>query len=288
MTTSLDTEFERHRSVLLGISYRMLGSFADAEDVVQDAWIRWAGVDHDTVSDPRRFLITIVSRLAIDRMRLAHRKRETYVGPWLPEPVRTDREELGPADTAQQRDTLSVATLRLMERLSAPERAVFVLREAFELPYDEIGEVLSLTAANARQLHRRAGARLTADRERFATDPGDHRDLVDRFIEAARTGDRNALQALFAQDVTMWTDGGGKSRAALRPVRDADRVARFLMGVLGKYDEIDLTVIEVNGLAAMVLVLGEYRQIISLEISDGLVTGVQMVSNPDKLTRALS
>ncbi|MGH3859728.1 sigma-70 family RNA polymerase sigma factor [Actinokineospora sp.] len=259
MTTSLDTEFERHRSVLLGIGYRMLGSFADAEDVVQDAWIRWAGVDHATVEEPRSFLVTIVSRLAIDRMRLAHRRRETYIGPWLPEPVRTDREELGPADTAQQRDTLSVATLRLMERLSAPERAVFVLREAFELPYEEIAEVLNLTAAYARQLHKRAGARLAADRERFAADPVIHRDLVDLFVLAARTGDRDALQKLFAQDVPLWTDGGGKIRAALRPVRDADRVTRFLGGVLGKYGEVDLTVIEVNGLAAMVMILGEYR-----------------------------
>lgn len=288
MTTLLDTDFERHRPVLLGIGYRMLGSFADAEDVVQDAWIRWAGVDHDTVEDPRRFLVTIVSRLAIDRMRLAHRKRETYVGPWLPEPVRTDRQQLGPADTAQQRDTLSVATLRLMERLSAPERAVFVLREAFELPYDEIGEVLNLTAANARQLHRRAGARLAAQRERFAADPESHRALVDRFVAAARTGDRDALQALFAEDVTLWADGGGKIRAALRPVREADRVTRFLRGVLAKYDEIGLTVIEVNGLAAMALVLGEYRLIISLETAGGVVTGVQMVSNPDKVLRALS
>lgn len=287
MTTSLDTEFERHRSVLLGIGYRMLGSFADAEDVVQDAWIRWSGVDRETVEDTRKFLVTIVSRLAIDRLRLAHRKRETYVGPWLPEPVRTDRQQLGPADTAQQRDTLSVATLRLMERLSPPERAVFVLREAFELPYEEIGATLGLTDAHARQLHRRGSARLTADRERFAADPGKHRDLVDRFVLAARTGDRSALQGLLADDVTLWADGGGKTRAALRPVEGADRVVRFLAGVLAKYDEIGLTVVEVNGQAAMVLVLGERRSVISLEVVDGLVTGVQMVSNPDKIRRAL-
>ncbi|QYN18574.1 sigma-70 family RNA polymerase sigma factor [Amycolatopsis sp. DSM 110486] len=213
-TSGAGAAFEAHRPVLLGAAYRILGSLDDAEDVVQEAWLRWSEVDHTRVEAPRRFLVKVVSRLAIDRLRLAHRRRETYVGPWLPEPVNThEGEPLGPADTAAQRDTLSLATLRLMHRLSAPERAVFVLREAFELPYEEIGQVLGLGEAHARQLHRRGASHLATGRDRFTLDPDVHRKLVDRFLTAARTGDRAALQGLLARDVTLWGDGGGKVRA---------------------------------------------------------------------------
>ncbi|MET7991034.1 RNA polymerase sigma factor SigJ [Amycolatopsis sp. NPDC005232] len=278
--------FEEHRPVLFGAAYRILGSLDDAEDVVQEAWLRWSEVDHTTVEEPRRFLVKVVSRLAIDRLRLAHRWRETYVGPWLPEPVSThEGEPLGPADTAAQRDTLSLATLRLMHRLSAPERAVFVLREAFELPYEEIGQVLGLGEAHARQLHRRGASHLATGRDRFTLDPDVHRKLVDRFLTAARTGDRAALQGLLAQDVTLWGDGGGKVRAALRPVSGAAKVGRFVFGTIGKYSEVEFRTADVNGEAALVVRLGSTWHVCSFETVDGLITGIQWMSNPDKLAR---
>ncbi|MFI5611848.1 RNA polymerase sigma factor SigJ [Amycolatopsis sp. NPDC051903] len=279
-------EFQQHRPVLLGAAYRILGSLADAEDVVQEAWLRWSDVDRSAVAVPRQFLIKVVSRLAIDRLRLAHRRHETYVGPWLPEPVRTgDGQPLGPADTAAQRDTLSLATLRLMHRLSAPERAVFILREAFELPYEEIGEVLGLGEAHARQLHRRGSTHLATGRDRFPTDPGVHRELVERFLAAARTGDRAALQGLLAHDVTLWGDGGGKVRAALRPVTGPERVGRFVTGLLAKYPAIEFRVAEVNGAPALLVRLGEPWQVCSFEVGRDRITGIQWMSNPDKLRR---
>ncbi|MEV6903210.1 RNA polymerase sigma factor SigJ [Amycolatopsis sp. NPDC051372] len=285
-TGSADAAFEEHRPVLLGAAYRILGSVDDAEDVVQEAWLRWSEVDHTRVEAPRRFLVKVVSRPAIDRLRLARRWRETYVGPWLPEPVNThEGEPLGPADTAAQRDTPSLATLRLMHRLSAPERAVFVLREAFELPYEEIWQVLGLGEAHARQLHRRGAAHVATGRDRFTLDPDVHRELVDRFLTPARTGDRAALQGLLAQDVTLWGDGGGKVRAALRPVSGAAKVCRFGIGTIGKHSEVELRTADVNGEAALVVRLGSTWHVCSFETADGLATGIQWMSNPDKLGR---
>lgn len=285
-TESASSVFEEHRPVLLGVAYRILGSLADAEDVVQETWLRWSGADRSVVEVPRQFLIKVVSRLAIDRLRLAHRWRETYVGTWLPEPVHTQAEHpLGPAESAAQRDTLSLGTLRLMHRLSAPERAVFVLREAFELPYEEIGQILGLNEAHARQLHRRGSAHLTSGRDRFGDDPDVRRELVDRFVAAARTGDRRSLQGLLAQDVTLWGDGGGKARAALRPVSGADRVGRFVVGTIDKYSDVEFRTTEVNGQTALLVKLASHWQVCSFEVRDGLITGIQWMSNPDKLSR---
>ncbi|MFD0021569.1 RNA polymerase sigma factor SigJ [Streptomyces sp. NPDC058382] len=276
--------FEQHRALLLGVAYRMLGSFADAEDVVQEAWLRWSAEDRSAVEKPDRFLVTVVTRLSIDRMRLAYRQRETHVGPWLPEPVLTDeRHPLGPADTAAQRETLSLAMLRLLQRLSVPERAVFVLREAFDLPYEEIGGILGLKEAHARQLYRRGSARLSAGRDRFTADPGVHRDLVERFLAAARTGNRAALEGLLAKDVTLWSDSGGKVSAALRPVSGAERVARLLAGTIAKHASVDFRVAELNGQSGLQVRLGARWQICAFEIADGRITGVQWMANPDKL-----
>ncbi|MFD0479415.1 sigma-70 family RNA polymerase sigma factor [Nonomuraea thailandensis] len=152
-------DFEEHRPMLLGLAYRLLGSMWDAEDVVQEAWLRWQATDHAGIREPRAFLVTVVSRLALDQLRSARVKREAYTGPWLPEPVETA--QAGPLDTAELRDTVSYATLHMMERLSPPERAVFVLREAFELPYDQIAEIVGSSVANARQMHHRASVRLS-------------------------------------------------------------------------------------------------------------------------------
>ena len=278
------TAFEQHRAMLLGVAYRMLGSFADAEDVVQEAWLRWSADDRSDVEAPRRFLVTVVTRLSIDRMRLAYRQRETQVGPWLPEPVLTDeRRPLGPAETAAQRETLSLAMLRLLQRLSAPERAVFVLREAFDLPYEEIGGILGLGEAHARQLYRRGSARVAGGRDRFTTAPGEHRELVEKFLAAARTGDRATLEGLLAQDVTLWSDSGGKVSAALRPVHGAGRVARLLIGTIAKQSSVDFRIAEFNGQSGLQVRLGARWQVCAFEIADDRVTGVQWMANPDKL-----
>jgi RNA polymerase sigma-70 factor (ECF subfamily) len=276
-------DFEEHRPMLLGLAYRLLGSMWDAEDVVQEAWLRWEGTDRSQVREPRAFLVTVVSRLALDQLRSARVKREAYTGPWLPEPVMTS--DAGPLDTAELRDTVSFATLHLMERLSPPERAVFVLREAFELPYDEIAEIVGASVANARQMHHRASVRLTEGRDRFQPSTQDHTALLTKFIQAAEGGDLAALTELFHEDVVSWNDGGGKVRAALRPIIGRHKVATFLSSLVSRYDFTDAQVIDVNGRPAIWTRIGEGHQLVVLDIRDGLIKDIYGVLNPDKLTR---
>ncbi|MFG1702212.1 RNA polymerase sigma-70 factor [Nonomuraea sp. M3C6] len=276
-------DFEEYRPMLLGLAYRLLGSMWDAEDVVQEAWLRWQGTDQSVVREPRAFLMTVVSRLALDQLRSARVKREAYTGPWLPEPVMTS--EAGPLDTAELRDTVSFATLHLMERLSPPERAVFVLREAFELPYDEIAEIVGTSVANARQLHRRASVRLAEGRDRFQPAAEDHAKLLVKFMAAASGGDLAALTELFHEDVVAWNDGGGKVKAALRPIVGKRKVAAFLGGLIARYDFTDARVLEVNGGLAIWTRIGEVHQLVVIEPRDGLIKEIYGVLNPDKLTR---
>ncbi|GAA2397633.1 RNA polymerase sigma24 factor [Catellatospora methionotrophica] len=278
--------FEQHRAVLLGVAYRMLGSWWDAEDVLQDAWLRWHGADRAAIDDPRRWLVTVTTRLALDQLRSARHRRETYPGTWLPEPIPVGTQVGDPAETARQRDMLSLAALRLMEQLTPPERGVYLLRETFELPYAEIADVLGLTETNARQLHRRAADRIGDDRERFSVDNARHRDLVDRFMNAAATGDRAALQALLAVEVTLWSDGGGKARAALNPVVGPSRVARFLTGVAAKSPDVEWWFLEVNGGPAALVRLGARWSLMTWETDRGRLVAIQLLANPDKL-RAL-
>lgn len=280
-----DAGFERHRTVLLGLAYRMLGSWWDAEDVVQEAWLRWrrGTADGAAIEDPRGWLVTVTTRLALDQLRSAHRRRETYVGPWLPEPVPQDRLAADPADTAERRATVSLAALRLMEQLSPPERAVYVLREAFELPYREIAEVLELTEPGARQLHRRAAARLDADRARFTVDRREHLALVDRFVAAAASGDRRGLERLLARDVVMWNDGGGRVRAALNPIHGPDKVARFLLGIMERYPRTEAYPVLTNGGPGLLLDFTAQRLVLSFETSADGIVAIQAVTNPDKL-----
>ncbi|HSA52335.1 MAG TPA: RNA polymerase sigma factor SigJ [Yinghuangia sp.] len=279
-----DEVFEQHRTVLLGLAYRMLGSWWDAEDVVQEAWLRWRRTVPDTdVADPRGWLVTATTRLALDQLRSARRRRETYVGPWIPEPVPSGRLALDPAETAAQRATVSLAALRLMEQLSPPERAVYLLREAFELPYQDIADSLGVTAAHARQLHRRATAHLAGDQARFAVDSAEHLALVERFVAAAVTGDRRGLESLLARDVVLWNDGGGRVRAARRPILGAEKVARFLLGILTRRGPADPHVVAVNGGHSLLLDFGRGRMLLTLEVRDGVVAGIQGMVNPDKL-----
>jgi RNA polymerase sigma-70 factor (ECF subfamily) len=255
----------------------------DAEDVVQDAYLRWTAADREDVREPRAYLLTIVSRLALDQLRSARVTREAYTGPWLPEPV--DSAVFGPLDTAELRDTLSYATLHLMERLSPPERAVFVLREAFDLPYDDIAPIVGVTVANCRQIHRRAAARLAEGRDRFQPSSQDHAKLLLRFMDAAQGGDIDALASMLSRDVVAWNDGGGKVRAALRPVSGLANVVAFIAGLVRKYPFEGVRLVEVNGRPAIWITVDGMDQVVSVDTRDGLVRGIYCVLNPDKLTR---
>ncbi|MEU4228375.1 RNA polymerase sigma-70 factor [Nonomuraea sp. NPDC026600] len=276
-------DFEEHRPMLLGLAYRLLGSMWDAEDVVQEAWLRWQATDHAEIREPRAFLLTVVSRLALDQLRSARVKRESYVGPWLPEPVATA--EAGPLDTAELRDTVSYATLHLMERLSPPERAVFVLREAFELPYDQIAEIVGASVANARQLHHRAAQRLEQGRDRFQPTSEQHAELLLKFVAAASGGDLAALTDLLHEDVVAWNDGGGKVRAALRPIIGREKVSAFVSGLVSRYAFGEATLVEVNGHPAVLTSVAGSEQLVAIEIRDGRIHGLYGLLNPDKLSR---
>ncbi|SCF74183.1 RNA polymerase sigma-70 factor, ECF subfamily [Streptomyces sp. MnatMP-M17] len=283
--------FERHRSVLTGVAYRMLGRFADAEDVVQEAWLRWSGEGRADVRDPRAYLVRITTRLAIDRLRQAQSRREAYVGPWLPEPVVTD---YGPAasDTAERAvlaDSVSLAVLVVLESLSPLERAVFVLREAFGFPFAEIAAVLDRSEAAVRQLAGRARRHVEERRPRYDVDPAERRDLTERFLAAAGGGDMEALIGLLAPDVRLVGDSGGKAKAPLRIVEGADKVARFFIAVAGDAARYERRIVEINGaVALLVLSDGKPDLVLQLEIADGAVRSVHIMRNPDKLAGVVS
>lgn len=274
-------EFERYRPMLLGLAYRMLGSMWDAEDVVQDAFIKWVGADHAAVREPRAYLLTTVSRLSIDQLRSARVAREEYPGPWFPEPVATPA--LGPLDTAELRDSVSYAVIYLMERLSPPERAVFVLREAFGIPYAQVAEIVGTSAVACRQLHHRAHARVGRDDTRFPLSREDHLQLLDRFLRAAHGGDMTALISMLSEDVTTWNDGGGRVRAALAPVTGRRKVAAFICGLLMRYSFGSERIVEVNGEPSLQTFIDGRAQFVAFDIRDGLIEGIFAVLNPDKL-----
>ena len=275
-------DFEQYRPLLLGLAYRLLGSMWDAEDVVQEAYLRFAGVDRSQIRQTRAFLITVASRLALDQLRSARVKRETYPGPWLPEPVSTAT--LGPLDTVELRDTVSFATLHLMERLSPPERAVFVLREAFELPYDDIAEIVGASAAACRQMHHRAGRHLGDGEHRFRPSVVEHAELLTRFLDAASTGDLGALTQLLTDDVTAWNDGGGRVRAALRPITGRVKVLAFIAGLVSRYPIRAVEMVDANGEPAIRVSLDGQDQLITIGLRAGLICEIFAVMNPDKLT----
>jgi RNA polymerase sigma-70 factor, ECF subfamily len=276
-----DLQFQSSRPILLGLSYRLLGSLWDAEDIVQDAYLRWMGSEHTGIRKPEAFLITIVTRLCIDHLQSARVKRETYPGPWLPEPVMTAA--LGPMETAELRDTVSYATLHMMERLTPPERAVFVLREAFGLPYGDIAPIVGATAAACRQLRRRAGERLARDGHRPSPGTGNHAELLTQFLAAARGGDLTALAQLLTKDVTAWNDGGGRVRAALRPISGRDKVIAFVMGLAGRYSIQGGRILEVNGEMALWIEVDGGSQLVTAGTRDGRIHAIYAILNPDKL-----
>ncbi|MFF0190430.1 RNA polymerase sigma-70 factor [Streptomyces sp. NPDC005244] len=295
MTTSPADEFETHRPRLFGLAYRLLGSAADAEDAVQDAYLRFSGADRPEIGRPGAWLAKVVTNLCLNRLTSARARRERYPGPWLPEPVVTADGTLGPLESAEQRDAVSLALLVLLERLTPAERAVYVLREAFAYGHRDIAGVLELSEANCRQLYGRAVRRIAAPQARFEASPERQAELVASFLTAAREGDLAGLERLFAADVTWWSDGGGKVSAARRPVEGRDKVLRLLAGVLGRSaaDGIRLSVAEVNGRAGLIArgpegadegsAAGAVIGVVAFEVRDGVFTGVRTVLNPDKL-----
>ncbi|WP_329289938.1 RNA polymerase sigma-70 factor [Streptomyces pseudovenezuelae] len=288
MATDTETDvFEEHRPVLLGVAYRMLGRVADAEDVVQEAWLRWSAADRSEVREPRAYLVRVTTRLAIDRLRQVKARGETYVGPWLPEPYVTDFGDAVP-DTAEQAvlaDSVSLAVLVVMESLSPLERAVFVLREAFGYPYADIAAMLDRGEPAVRQLAGRARRHVEERRPRFEVDPVRRRDLTERFLAAAGGGDLKELMALLAPDVRLIGDSGGKSKAPLRVLESADHVGRFLVGVAEKgVPDISWRFLELNGgPALLVLSGGKPDSVFQLDILDGRIQSVYIIRNPDKL-----
>ncbi|MEV8534113.1 RNA polymerase sigma-70 factor [Streptomyces sp. NPDC051211] len=273
--------FEEHRGRMFGIAYRMLGSASEAEDMVQDAWLRWSADDRSDVEHPGAWLAKTVTHLCLNQLTSARVRREEYVGPWLPEPVLTADGTLGPLETAEQRDGVSLALLVLLEQLTPTERAVYVLREAFAYGHREIAGLLDLSEANCRQLYRRAAQRVAAPRPRFRPDPEQWQGLVRSFLAAAREGDLAGLERLLAADAVYVSDGGGVVNAARRPVLGREKVARFLLGAVEKFVAgIPYTLVEVNGAPA--LAFGEVA-VLQIDFEDGLVTDLRTIVNPEKL-----
>jgi RNA polymerase sigma-70 factor (ECF subfamily) len=278
--------FGEYRNLLFSVAYRVLGSAADAEDAVQDAWMKWSAADRSQVADPKAYLVRIVSNLAMDRLRSAQARRETYVGPWLPEPILTDS-----AGDVEAAESVSMALLVVLETLSPLERAVFVLKEAFGFSYAEIADAVERSEDTVRQAAHRARGHVQARRPRFHADQARRREVTDRFFAAATGGDINTLMQLLAPDVTLWTDGGGKVRQAMRPVIGAERVAAWFAGIATRpYQGIELTdmtveTVELNGGPGIVFT-GAGRVIATLALDldeDGRVATIHNVANPDKL-----
>jgi RNA polymerase sigma-70 factor, ECF subfamily len=273
--------FEKWRSLLFGVAYRMTGSVADAEDVVQDASVRWLRRSRsEPVQSVRAYLVTVVTRLCLDLLDSSRVAREMYTGPWLPEPVLVDEDGL-----AERADSLSMAFLILLEELTPLERAAYLLHDVFGYSFDEVGRSLGRTPVACRQLGARARRHIEARRHRFDADLRHGRELTDRFLVACATGDMSGLLSMLSDDVVIWTDGGGKARAALRPVIGPHRASRFLVNVAKRRHGVPRAVV-LNGQPASVLVEdGVVTTALVLDIVDGMILGVRVVTNPDKLGR---
>jgi RNA polymerase sigma-70 factor (ECF subfamily) len=280
--------FNRHRNLLFSVAYRILGTAADAEDVVQDAWIKWSSADRSQVADPKAYLARIASNLAMERLRSTRHQRETYVGPWLPEPILTTGDT---TDTITNAESVSMAMLVVLETLSPLERAVFVLKEVFDFSHAEIAEAVERSEAAVRQAAHRAREHVRARRPRFTADRSRQREATERFFAAATGGDLNTLMELLSPDVTLWTDGGGKVRQALRPVVGAQTVATWFAAIGSvtyqgvEPADMNVEIVEINGGPGMVF-NGAGRVIATVTFdfdTDGRITTIHNVANPDKL-----
>ncbi|MET9656714.1 RNA polymerase sigma-70 factor [Streptomyces sp. NPDC006510] len=279
--------FVAHRNLLFTVAYEMLGSAADAEDVLQETWLRWVEVDPEQVRDPRAYLVRITTRQALNRLRTLSRRKEAYVGPWLPEPVLTAPDV---AEDVELAESVSMALMLVLETLSPTERAVFVLREVFDVDYDEIAAAVDKSAAAVRQIAHRARRHVDARRPRAAVSASASRAAMDSFRRALETGDLQGLLDVLAPDVVLLSDGGGIKQAARRPIISADKVARFLIGNSGRTTAtITISPTPVNGNLAFVLRLDdEIDGVVAFRIEDTLITGLYYVRNPEKLTRVES
>ena len=280
-------EFLAHRKLLFTVAYEMLGSAADAEDVLQEVWLRWAaarsGEAAEEVRDPRAYLVRITTRLSLNRLRTLVRRREEYVGPWLPEPLLTAPDV---AEDVELAESVSTAMLLVLETLTGTERAVFVLREVFDLPYDEIAEAVGKTPAAVRQVAHRARSHVEARRPRVTASSAEQQAVIARFREATATGDLQGLLDVLSPDVVLVTDGGGKKQAALRPILGVDKVLRFLAGVRPDDVSVELVPMWLNGQPAMRFVIdGVLDGVGTAVVEDGVVTALHLVRNPDKLSR---
>jgi RNA polymerase sigma-70 factor (TIGR02957 family) len=275
--------FLAHRNLLFTVAYEMLGSAADAEDVLQETWLRWAGVDLATVREQRAYLVRITTRQALTRLRTLGRRKESYVGTWLPEPLLTAPDV---ADDVELAESVSMAMLLVLETLTPTERAVFVLREVFDLGYDEIAEAVGKSAAAVRQIAHRAREHVAARRPRGAVTSAETRDALGAFQRAATTGDLQSLLDVLAPDVVFLGDGGGVKQAVRAPVVGADKVARLLATGLRRIEVGALVQpAQVNGYPALIIRIdGEIDTVIAVRIDDGLVTGLYAVRNPAKLS----
>jgi RNA polymerase sigma-70 factor (ECF subfamily) len=275
--------FVAHRSLLFTVAYEMLGSGADAEDVVQETWLRWVDVDHSQVRDPRAYLIRIATRQALNRLRTLSRRREEYVGEWLPEPLLTSPDV---AEDVELAESVSIAMLTVLETLGPTERAVFVLREVFEMPYEEIAEAVGKSAATVRQIARRAREHVAARRPRVQVSRSEQQAVVQRFLTALQTGQLQELMDVMAPDVVLIADGGGLAAAVLVPLHGAEPVARLLPRANTAPAAFETTTVWLNGApAGLVEIDGELGTAVTLVVEDGRVTRIYLIRNPRKLTR---
>jgi RNA polymerase sigma-70 factor (ECF subfamily) len=287
VTPDVTNEFEAYRGLLFSIAYRMTGSAADAEDLVQDAYVRFASAERDVVRDVKAFLVTILTRLALDRLKSAQKQREEYIGPWLPEPVFTGIDG-DPYARATRDEQIEMALLRTLERLGPQERAVLLLYEVLDHDHNEIAELLDISAASSRQILHRAKERVAAEKRRFTPPADEQRRLIASFMSAVAGGNVEALREVLANDVVALGDGGGKAFAAKVPIVGFDMVTRFFFGLASKYATgVTLGIEEVNGAPAIVARTGDaITSIVSFVFDGGRIVEMTSVVNPDKLAFA--
>lgn len=286
-----EDEYSRYRRLLFSIAYRMLGTVSDAEDMVQEAYLRWRRAHDDgapTIAAPKSWLTTTITRLCIDHLRSARIRREEYVGPWLPEPILTPDTAVDPAEGVALADTLSLAFLLVLERLNPIERAVFLLHDVFGYDFAEIAPIVEKSAPNCRQLARRARDHIAANRPRFAPDPVTRERLLGEFMRACTSGDLPSLIALLSDDITAWSDGGGKVQAARKPIHGAQKVAGFLLKLaeFAALQSATYQVAEINGQLGIITLLADVPYgVMTFDVIDDRIAGIALVVNPEKLER---
>lgn len=283
--------FARHRARIFAVAYRLTGTVSDAEDIVQETWLRWSGIDVSDIRSPEAWLTTAAGRLGLDHLRRSKARRETYIGPWLPEPIveaASDMHQPTPEENISLADDISMALLHMLERLAPEERAAFLLHEAFDYDYGELATLLGKSEAACRQIVSRARRRVADERPRFSANRRDHERLAAAFSDALAREDPKALLSCFRDDAVFYSDGGGKAAAALNPLYTADHIARFFTGIQKKYAlPLDPMLITVNdGPGFALLHEGQMHSIMIVDVKDGQIATVYMIRNPDKLARA--